>query len=258
MLPVKHHTFYRFVTFILIAPICLGVFASTGAAQEPNLFEISLQAESEQAIPGQPFTYLITATNISPEPVQNVLVTVATPKGTTYKDSDVIAEQRWLIGGFNPGKPGEIIWLTQESLTPGSTAIFKLIVNVLPEAREPLLVEGHFVTTLDDYEEATVNGLPLETEILVPTPTPSPAVKVTATPKPMLKAANKLPTPTPAVIAAVDFNNNTQHLISDTRSDDSPQQSILTTVFGISGWILGLAFIGVVSGLGWLILKQRM
>lgn len=254
MLTLKvQYAFSRPLNIILIAMTCLSVFASTAAAQEPELFEISLQTESEYAIPGQPFTYVITVTNTGQEPVQNVLVTVGTPKGTTYKDSDVIAEQRWLIGGFSPGKAGEIFWLTQESLAPSSTAIFKLIVNVLPETREPLLVEGHFVTTLDDYQEATVNGLPLETEVLAPTPTPSPAVAVPATPQSMLKTKNKSPSPTPAVIATVDFNNNAEHLISDTEPDDSPQQSILTTWFGISGWVLGLVF---VSALGWFILKQ--
>lgn len=240
------------VTIILLACVYLFLKASTllAFAQEPPLFEINVAPASSQVIAGQTLTYTITITNVSGLPQQNVLVTVDTPPGTTYNHSNLAAQQRWLIGGFTPGQPGTITWITQETLPPGGTAMVELVVNVLPNTAGEIVNQNYFVTTLNNYEQARVSGPPVKTQALIPTPTPTP----TATPQPATTATStSKPTAsfTPAAPA-------TPTPSSQSAATASPPPIEPETVWpALVGWIGGLAIIGIVAGLGWILLKKQ-
>jgi uncharacterized repeat protein (TIGR01451 family) len=201
---------------------------------------------TEFATAGQPFTYTIVVTNVSQTPLQNVIIVVKTPKGTTYRDSDLIAGKRWL-GGFNPGQSGEISWLTQETIAPGDEAVIELVVNVLPEAGQQLINESYFVTTLDDFEGATVTGPPIETQVLLPpTPTPVPS----AIPSPTTVTSPTSPAPTAISKAEAQqkpVDTPVPVPAAAPQTDPAQTASVPTTLIAIIGFGLFI----VVAGLIW-------
>jgi uncharacterized repeat protein (TIGR01451 family) len=206
---------------------------------------------TEFATAGQPFTYTIAITNVSQTSIQNVIVVVKTPKGTTYRDSDLDAGQRWLTGGFSPGQPGEISWLTQEAIAPGDEAVIKLVVNVPPEAGMQLINESYFVTTLDDFDAAVVSGPPIETQVLMP-PTPTPLPTVTPSPTALATIASRATTTAPTAISKaesqpipVDMPVLAPTVVS--RTDAAQTASVPTSVMVV----IGLVLLTIVAGLIW-------
>ena len=231
--------------------ILLTWFSFLSQAEAPADLKIRVMPWAEFATAGQPFTYTIAVTNVSQTPLQNVMVVVKTPKGTTYRDSDLIAGQRWLIGGFYPGQPGEISWLPQEAIAPGDEAVIELVVNVLPEAGQQLINDNYFVTTLDDFDAAMVTGPPIETQVLLP-PTPTPLPTMTPSPTALSNTASDVAMAPPTAISKAqpqlkptDTPVPVPTVVS--RTDAAQTASVPTTFIVVIGFVL----LTIVAGLIW-------
>ena len=244
-----------FLTCALAEPVTTGLPA---LAQEPDApFEITISPAAEQAVAGEPFTYFVTLTNTAQISQQNVIITVETPKGTTFRDSEILTQQRWLMGGFDPGQPGRIFWLAQEGLAVGEVAQLTLEVNVLSTAISEIVNQEYNVTTLDNYGMVAISGPPVRTQVIIPTPpltpTPQPTLTPTLAKTTVAKLADILtPTPTQTPTPIINHKDIT---ISEKIAPTVSQPDILDNTNILLLSVVSVS--AIVIGIGWLLIKKR-
>jgi hypothetical protein len=169
-------------------------------AQEPAAFEMSVIPWSEQAVAGEPFTYTVVVTSLHPTPVQDIIVFMRTPTGTTF--AGTYQDNKWFVSGLGPGEVGMVGWTTLEPISSSQIITFELGVNVLPEMANQLLVNDEYGIVFMNEDELIGSGPPLETEVLVGLPTATPLPTNTPTPV-------QLPTTTPSNMPVIPAVANT-------------------------------------------------
>lgn len=189
----------RFVSMMAVpftlAIIALLSFCMAALAQELTTFEINLTPQADHAVSGQPFTYTLAITNVGQSPLKDIVVRAKTPAGTTLIDT-YFANAKWLVGGVQRGKAGEIIWVTQQPIAPGEGMTFDFAVSVSPDlVGQQLIMEEYLVTPMEDNQPLAV-GPSVKIPVLTAPPTPSPIIQVVDTTAPTSTLAP--PTPLPA------------------------------------------------------------
>ncbi len=266
-IPKSHHSLRIIITLVICVLVSFLSSFSLVLAQNPPSFEISLISQTEFAIAGDPFTCTVVITNISPTPVEQVVVTVKVPTGTTLvsvKDTN----PDWYNNNPYPGtKREEAIWLTPEVVVPGEVITFEMIVQPLPELADQQIVnEVYNVAAINNnsLDILTSDSPPVKVQVLPPTPTPlptdTPALTATVpptatyTPSSQVDAMVANPTSTPTARASVDIART----ITPTPAPAS-SEVLLETPVSSSGFlvIVGLCalIIGII-GVIWFIKKK--
>lgn len=83
--------------------------------------KLSLEADTQQAAPGDTVTYIVSFRNDGPGPASNVQITIPIPEATTFAHADA--------GGAYDAGNGSIVWIIP-SLAPGATGNLAFQVRV--------------------------------------------------------------------------------------------------------------------------------
>jgi hypothetical protein len=229
-------------------------FGRPTLAQEPAPFEISLTPQADFAVSGQPFVYTLTITNVSQTPSKDVIIKAKTPEGSVLADS-YFTNPEWFVGGVQRGESGEVIWLTQQPVTPGEVITFDLVVNILPELVGHQLINDEYVVMTMNNNQVIASGPPIKTQVLSFPPTPSPVVPVAETIAPTVpplsaqqlqttpNLASSTPTPGASFVATSQAN-----LGSAEDNESLPPEVAQNTTSATSSSVTTFAIIGL-SGL---------
>jgi uncharacterized repeat protein (TIGR01451 family) len=170
----------KITTSLLIGVLAtLGSFTFLALAQTPSPFEIKVVPQADYAVAGRPFTYTIVITNISPMPVQDVIVFMETPTGTTFVSASQHAN--WFTSGLNSGETGKVGWATIEPIIPNAVVTFQLSLNVLPEMADQKLANSEYAIIPMGGGDVIAFGSPVEIQVLATMPTATPTPSPTAT-----------------------------------------------------------------------------
>lgn len=247
------------VTLSIYTLVALTGLSLLALAQEPPPFEISVIPQAEYAIAGQPFTYTVVITNISQMPIKDVLINVKIPDGSTLIDTYFV-NPNWLVGGAQRGQAGEVIWYTQEPVTPAETANFDLVVNVLPESLNRQLVNQDYLVTTLNNSGLIASGPPIRTQVLGAAPTPSPTFEATRTSTPTPQTSSGIPNGAPTTISSA--TQTPQPISAGTASataipsSENPISKTLSR-FTFNTLIFGLLVLAlIIIGLAWLLKKR--
>ena len=251
---------YLFFRILKVLIVLLLIYTQIGLlpslAQEPAApFEIAIAPAAGQVVAGEVFTYFVTITNTAQHSVQNVIITVETPKGTTFQGAEILTQQRWLMGGFNPGQPGRIFWLAEEGLAEGEVAQLKLEVNVLSTSISEIVNQEYFVSTLENYDTMTISGPPVRTQVIIPTPTPTLIPQPTVTPMPAETSVAKLTDIPDTTLTTTPINNHQDIAVPEkietvvSQADNLDNAGVLLlSVISVSA---------IVAGISWFLIKKR-
>jgi uncharacterized repeat protein (TIGR01451 family) len=254
----------RFVSMMAIwltlALAALSGLSLVALAQEPTSFEINLTAQADHAVSGQPFTYTLAITNVSQSSLKDIVVRAKTPAGTTLIDT-YFASPKWLVGGVQRGKAGEIIWITQQPIAPGEGMTFDFAVNVSPDlAGQQLVLDEYLVTPMADNQPLAV-GPSVEIPVLAATPTPLPTIQAvdtppststTAPPTP-LSASLGLTSTTSARATTLEAQANPTSANIVTSAPTTASQAVAADTLSLNAWVMaGLAgAVLLIVGLIW-------
>jgi uncharacterized repeat protein (TIGR01451 family) len=186
----------KFLALFLLTQIVLlfFIFHRVAQAQESTPFQIRLIPAAEHAVSGQPFTYTVIITNVSPAPVQSAVINVDVPDGTKFLRTHYI-DPKW-YGGNSYADPNltveRVQLLTPETIEVGEIFTFTLVVEVLAEPDEAVRLDDYQVTAIED--RASTSGPVVAVAVRQATPTPT----ITSSPSP---SASPSPTASPTVTA---------------------------------------------------------
>ncbi len=152
-------------------------------AQETTPFKIDIIPQADHVAAGELLTYTVTITNISQTTLPNGAVEIEVPQGTKFLNTRY-SSLKW-YGGNPVADPDfklkKIKILTIETIEPGETFTFEMIVRVLAETTQEIVIENY--RALDLIEQVSATGPPIKTQVTpVPTLTPLPTSTPSRTP----------------------------------------------------------------------------
>ena len=141
----------------------------------PTTLTVTKSAAPDPVDQGDLLTYVITVTNQTAEPAQQVVVTDTTPAGTVFHSASVLSGggATWFWGGLSAGDSGDFIWFTSDRLglgggLPGnSTARLQFVVRVVgPFIDQSTIENGEFYA--DASNASIVQGATVTTTVNAP------------------------------------------------------------------------------------------
>jgi uncharacterized repeat protein (TIGR01451 family) len=213
---------------------------------------LSKKTTVDKAVAGDMLTYSLVLTNSGEISLEEVIVSDATPAGTTL--FGVSSPPGWTMTTPGQGRTGQVVWQAEEALPPGAEVTLEFIVTINPDSTGPI-INNNYSAQFQGWPEP-VTGPPVITELVSPTPTWTPPLVETETPTktPTGAPTKELPvTPatTPAAITTASPDVVLEQAQSPTpmlspvssKSADNPSES---TGIGTIAWIIaGIVVIAI-------------